>query len=103
MQRDMTWDFIQRSARIRQTHVYDCALNPNHNFPDYFILFNFFSVRQTTSILSPAGMDSRVLEEEDDCPELVPIDNPSAPATDQIPVTIITGYLGEGSALIIQF
>lgn len=44
-------------------------------------------------------MDSRVMEEEDDCPELVPIDSPSAPAADQIPVTIITGYLGEASAL----
>lgn len=43
------------------------------------------------------------MEEEDDCPELVPIDNPSAPAEDQIPVTIITGYLGEGSALITRF
>lgn len=47
-------------------------------------------------------MESRVMEEEDDCPELVPIDNPSAPATDQIPVTIITGYLGKASALITQ-
>lgn len=35
------------------------------------------------------------MEEEDDCPELVPIENPSAPATEQIPVTIISGYLGE--------
>lgn len=42
------------------------------------------------------------MDEDDDCPELVPIDDPSAPATDQIPVTIISGYLGEGSALIIQ-
>lgn len=60
------------------------------------------SVHQTTSTLSPADIDSRVMEEEDDCPELVPIDNPSAPATEQIPVTIISGYLGEGSALLIQ-
>lgn len=42
------------------------------------------------------------MDEDDDCPELVPIDDLSAPATDQIPVTIISGYLGEGSALIIQ-
>lgn len=34
------------------------------------------------------------MEEEDECPELVPIDTqPPAPA-EQIPVTIITGYLG---------
>lgn len=35
------------------------------------------------------------MEEEDDCPELVPIDTKSAPPAEQIPVTIITGYLGE--------
>lgn len=61
--------------------------------------FSLFSpLRQSTSNFLPAGMDIRGMEEEDDCPELVPIDNPSAPATDQIPVTIITGYLGKGSA-----
>jgi len=40
-------------------------------------------------------MDGSVMEEEDDCPELVPIDPPPRPAAEQIPVTIITGYLGE--------
>lgn len=35
------------------------------------------------------------MEEEDDCPELVPIDNQPAHPAEQIPVTIITGYLGE--------
>ncbi|TNN58027.1 COBW domain-containing protein 2 [Liparis tanakae] len=39
-------------------------------------------------------MDGSVMEEEDDCPELVPIDTPPGPAAEQIPVTIITGYLG---------
>lgn len=40
------------------------------------------------------GMDG-MIEDEDDCPELVPIDNPPGPPAEQIPVTIITGYLGE--------
>lgn len=39
-------------------------------------------------------MDDMVMEEEDDCPELVPIENPPCPPLEQIPVTIITGYLG---------
>lgn len=34
-------------------------------------------------------MENVLLEDEDDCPELVPIVQ-----ADQIPVTIITGYLG---------
>lgn len=42
-----------------------------------------------------SGMEDMVMEEEDDCPELVPIDTPPAAAAEQIPVTIITGYLGE--------
>uniref|UniRef100_A0A8C9Y976 CobW/HypB/UreG nucleotide-binding domain-containing protein n=1 Tax=Sander lucioperca TaxID=283035 RepID=A0A8C9Y976_SANLU len=36
-------------------------------------------------------MDGMVMEEEDDCPELVPIDTPPGPPAEQIPVTIITG------------
>ncbi len=42
-----------------------------------------------------SGMDSMGMEEEDDCPELVPIDTPPGVPAEQIPVTIITGYLGE--------
>lgn len=40
-------------------------------------------------------MDGALIEEEDDCPELVPIDTQPGPPAEQIPVTIITGYLGE--------
>lgn len=40
-------------------------------------------------------MDGMLMEEEDDCPELVPIDIQPGPSAEQIPVTIITGYLGE--------
>lgn len=36
-----------------------------------------------------------MLDEDDDCPELVPIDTQPGPPVGQIPVTIITGYLGE--------
>uniref|UniRef100_A0A3Q2CV16 COBW domain containing n=1 Tax=Cyprinodon variegatus TaxID=28743 RepID=A0A3Q2CV16_CYPVA len=36
-----------------------------------------------------------MMEEEDDCPELVPIASDPGPPAQQIPVTIITGYLGE--------
>uniref|UniRef100_A0A8C1UWU3 COBW domain containing n=1 Tax=Cyprinus carpio TaxID=7962 RepID=A0A8C1UWU3_CYPCA len=35
------------------------------------------------------------MEEEDECPELVPIKEKSTGPTAQIPVTIITGYLGQ--------
>lgn len=45
-------------------------------------------------------MDGIVMDEEDDCPELVPIENPHAPSAEQIPVTIITGYLGERFVLL---
>lgn len=51
-------------------------------------------VSQLTTIIS--GMD-----EEDDCPELVPIDTPLS-SPDKIPVTIITGYLGERPVLFTQ-
>uniref|UniRef100_A0A671PNW7 COBW domain-containing protein 1-like n=1 Tax=Sinocyclocheilus anshuiensis TaxID=1608454 RepID=A0A671PNW7_9TELE len=50
--------------------------------------------------------ESSVMEEEDECPELVPIKEKQTGPAVQIPVTIITGYLaailnefGEGSAL----
>ena len=36
-----------------------------------------------------------LMDEEDDCPELVPIEEKSTTPAAQIPVTIITGYLGE--------
>lgn len=35
------------------------------------------------------------MEEEDECPELVPINEKHMGPTAQIPVTIITGYLGQ--------
>lgn len=35
------------------------------------------------------------MEEEDECPELVPIKENHIEPTAQIPVTIITGYLGQ--------
>lgn len=64
----------------------------------YFIYFknNFFYVSSVLySRKNTSGMDDMVMEEEDDCPELVPIENPPCPPLEQIPVTIITGYLGK--------
>ncbi len=42
----------------------------------------------------PLDQESSVMEEEDECPELVPIKEKETGPTVQIPVTIITGYLG---------
>lgn len=56
------------------------------------------SVSLLTDVIS--GMDGMVMEEEDDCPELVPIDTQPGPSADQIPVTIITGYLGERMSVL---
>ena len=60
---------------------------------------SILSLVLTTTI---SGMDEMVMEEEDDCPELVPIDALPAPPADQIPVTIITGYLGERLPVLLR-
>lgn len=51
-------------------------------------------------VVAPAGSRPSALMEDEDCPDLVPIGADGAEQTDaspgrKIPVTIITGYLGE--------
>lgn len=60
----------------------------------------YVSYKQTYNIIS--SMDDLVMEEEDDCPELVPID-PQPRPPEQIPVTIITGYLGITPAALLRY
>uniref|UniRef100_A0A673MQ87 COBW domain-containing protein 2-like n=1 Tax=Sinocyclocheilus rhinocerous TaxID=307959 RepID=A0A673MQ87_9TELE len=43
------------------------------------------------------------MEEEDECPELVPIKEKQTGPTVQIPVTIITGYLGAGKTTLLNY
>uniref|UniRef100_A0AAR2IWM1 CobW C-terminal domain-containing protein n=1 Tax=Pygocentrus nattereri TaxID=42514 RepID=A0AAR2IWM1_PYGNA len=43
------------------------------------------------------------MDEEDDCPELVPIEEKSTTPAAQIPVTIITGYLGAGKTTLLNY
>ncbi|XP_062854539.1 zinc-regulated GTPase metalloprotein activator 1 [Trichomycterus rosablanca] len=43
------------------------------------------------------------MDEEDDCPDLVPIEEKSTTPSAQIPVTIITGYLGAGKTTLLNY
>uniref|UniRef100_A0AAQ5YZJ0 CobW C-terminal domain-containing protein n=1 Tax=Amphiprion ocellaris TaxID=80972 RepID=A0AAQ5YZJ0_AMPOC len=50
-----------------------------------------------------SAMDGVMMEEEDDCPDLVPIETQSGRPAEQIPVTIITGYLGAGKTTLLNY
>uniref|UniRef100_A0A8C2K9I8 COBW domain containing n=1 Tax=Cyprinus carpio TaxID=7962 RepID=A0A8C2K9I8_CYPCA len=48
-------------------------------------------------------LNTAVMEEDDECPELVPIKEKQTGPTVQIPVTIITGYLGAGKTTLLNY
>uniref|UniRef100_A0A3P8S3K8 COBW domain containing n=1 Tax=Amphiprion percula TaxID=161767 RepID=A0A3P8S3K8_AMPPE len=52
-----------------------------------------------------SAMDGVMMEEEeeDDCPDLVPMETQSGRPAEQIPVTIITGYLGAGKTTLLNY
>uniref|UniRef100_A0A8B9H619 CobW/HypB/UreG nucleotide-binding domain-containing protein n=1 Tax=Astyanax mexicanus TaxID=7994 RepID=A0A8B9H619_ASTMX len=47
--------------------------------------------------------DSAQNPNEDDCPELIPIEEKISLPSAQIPVTIITGYLGAGKTTLLNY
>uniref|UniRef100_A0A8C9VB85 COBW domain containing n=1 Tax=Scleropages formosus TaxID=113540 RepID=A0A8C9VB85_SCLFO len=48
-------------------------------------------------------MEYVLVDEEDDCPQLVPIPGKQNISTEQIPVTLITGYLGAGKTTLLNY
>ncbi|XP_051785639.1 zinc-regulated GTPase metalloprotein activator 1 isoform X3 [Erpetoichthys calabaricus] len=48
-------------------------------------------------------MERNILEIEEDCPELIPIEKEIQVQPGQIPVTIITGYLGAGKTTLLNY